>query len=101
MMNLMRKPMRAKNIFPRLCVCLLFTLAFANLAALALDNMIYNNLSRSRQALLDQRQHLQESADRIGRQLDALNRQMDTVNSYLRDTDSALRDVETSLSQIH
>jgi septal ring factor EnvC (AmiA/AmiB activator) len=93
--------MRAKNIFPKLWVCVLFTLAFANLAALAYDNMVYNNLSRSRQALLDQRQHLQESADRIGRQLDELNRQMNTVNTYLRDTDSALRDVETSLSQMH
>lgn len=93
--------MLARTIFPKICVCLLFMLAFANLAALALDSMVYNNLSRSRQALLDQRQHLQEQADRIGRQLDTLNRQMDTVNAYLRDTDSALRDVETSLSQLH
>ena len=93
--------MQSKTFFPKVCVCLLFLLAFVNLTALALDSMVYNNLSRSRQALLDQKQHLQESADRIGRQLDNLNRQMDTVNSYLRDTDSALRDVEGSLSQMH
>ncbi len=90
--------MLLKGHLPKIGFCLLVSLGVANLAAFALDSMVYNNLSRSRQALLDQRQHLQESADRIGRQIDTLNRQLDTVNAYLRDTDTALRDVESTMA---
>jgi len=91
----------SKTFLSRIGFCLLFSLGCANLAAIALDSMVYNNLSRSRQALLDQREHLQESADRIGRQIDNLNRQLDTVNAYLRDTDTALRDVESTMATTH
>ncbi|HEY9754279.1 MAG TPA: hypothetical protein V6C97_03835 [Oculatellaceae cyanobacterium] len=90
--------MPVKRYLSKIGFCLLVLLGVANLAAFAFDSLVYNNLSRSRQALLDQRAHLQESADRIGRQIDNLNHQLDTVNSYLRDTDTALRDVETSMA---
>ncbi len=70
-----------------------------NLQAIAYDSYVYDNLARSRQALLDQKQKLQETADRIGQQLDNLNHQMDTVNAYLRDTDSAIHDVEDTMAK--
>lgn len=92
--------MSSKRVLNISGICLAVLLSCANLAAFA-DSMIYNNLSRSRQALLDQKQHLQESADRIGRQIDNLNRQLDTVNAYLRDTDTALRDVENTMASTH
>jgi uncharacterized protein YlxW (UPF0749 family) len=91
----------SKNIVRSVGTSLVFLLTLTNIAASAYESMIYSNLNRSRQALLDQRAHLQDSADRIGRQIDNLNRQLDTVHAYLRDTDSALRDVETSLNSMH
>lgn len=67
--------------------------------ATAYDAQTYNNLAKSRDALLTQRAHLQDAADQIGEKIDVLQRQLDTVNAYMRDTDSALRDVETAMNR--
>ena len=91
--------MSSKNFPGRAWICLLFSLGCTNLAAVAFDSQVYDNLMRSRQALLEQKDHLQDSADRIGQQIDNLNRQLDTVNAYLRDTDSAIKDVESTLAR--
>ena len=66
-------------------------------AATALDSGVYNNLNRSRDALLTQRKNLQDAADNLNRRIGDLQRQLDSVNSYLRDTDSAIRDVDSAL----
>lgn len=79
-------------------VCLvLAALTWAGSAS-ALDQVV-DNLKRSRDALLTQRQHLQDTADAIGRRIDDLNHQLDSVNSYLRDTDSAIHDVDSALQR--
>jgi peptidoglycan hydrolase CwlO-like protein len=80
--------------------CLILTFCWANRSSALIDSSVFNNLSRSRQALLDQRQQLMDSAARLGQQIDALNRQLDTVNSYLRDTDKAIKDVEETMARM-
>ena len=88
----MRLHSRAKTIG-----CALIAAVMWAGSATALDSHIYDNLQRSRDALLTQRNHLQQTADDISRKIDALQRQQDTVNSYLRDTDNALHDVDEAL----
>jgi septal ring factor EnvC (AmiA/AmiB activator) len=56
-----------------------------------------NDLERSRDNLLDQRNHLQQEADQIGRQIDALQQRLSRINDALRDNDANLRDIERAL----
>jgi len=87
------------NTRSRFVVCsLIAALTWAGSAA-AVDNTVIDNLKRSRDALLTQRQNLQESADAISRRIDELQHQLDSVNSYLRDTDSAIHDVDGALGR--
>ena len=70
-----------------------------NPSAIADTTGVWDNLNRSRDALLAQRTRLQEAADKLGQQIDYLNQQLDKVNAYLRDNDRAIRDVERALNQ--
>lgn len=60
---------------------------------------VWDNLNRSRDALLTQRQNLQTAADSLNKRISELQRQLDSVNAYLRDTDSAIRDVESAMKR--
>ncbi|MCA9805409.1 MAG: hypothetical protein KC777_25740 [Cyanobacteria bacterium HKST-UBA02] len=66
----------------------------------AYDQTVYNNLSKTRDALIDQRSHLEEKADEIKRKMADLDRQLDMVNSYLRDTDRSLRNIEDAIRRV-
>ena len=80
--------------------CSLCTLAgFATGWVRAYDAATINNLNRSRDALLDQRNYLQQQADVVNKKIDSLQKQLDVINSYLRDNDRALRDVEVALNR--
>ena len=61
---------------------------------------VINNLNKTRDSLLDQRQHLAERADQINQQIRNLQQQLDVVNSYLNDTDRNIRDVEDALRRV-
>lgn len=74
---------------------------FPTLRTLASDSPVYDNLNRSRQALLEQRDQLQQSADDLARQIDNLNRKLDAVKSYLKNTDAAVREIDRSMSSTH
>jgi uncharacterized protein YlxW (UPF0749 family) len=90
----MRANLRAK-VFTALVLSLA---AWAGSAATAYNNpALYDNLARSRDALLTQKQHLQETADSLKLRIDEAQRQLDSVNQYLRDTDSALNDVDNAM----
>jgi len=67
----------------------------------AYSSDVRNNLNKTRDALLDQRQHLQERADSINQRLAELNRSLDVVNSYLRDTDRNIRDIDDALRRVN
>jgi peptidoglycan hydrolase CwlO-like protein len=67
--------------------------------AKAYDPTVYNNLQRSRDALLSQRQDLQTAYDQVTQQIDQLNQKLNRIDSYLRQTDQSLRDVESAMKQ--
>ncbi|MBK9144173.1 MAG: hypothetical protein IPM23_16890 [Candidatus Melainabacteria bacterium] len=66
----------------------------------AYDQTVYNNLFKTRDALIDQRTHLEEKADEIKKKMAELDRQLDVVNSYLRDTDRSLRNIEDAIKRV-
>ncbi len=90
--------MRKKAPHKLLSLFLLVVIGWFGNAASA-DSGVYDNLDRSRQALLNQRAHLQESADQINQRIAQLQRQLDSINAYLRDTDNAIRDVDNALKR--
>lgn len=94
--------MGAKKVVRLLLLTLLAVVSwsFGHVHA-AYNPEVVNNLNRTRDALLDQRQHLQERSDSITRQVGELNRQLDVVNSYLRDTDKNIRDIEDALRRVN
>jgi cell division protein FtsB len=80
-----------------LAVALLVITGWMGSAAVAYDSGVYDNLNRSRDALLSQREHLEQTADSLNKRIAQLQQQLDSVNSYLRDTDRAIRDVDSAL----
>jgi prefoldin subunit 5 len=83
-----------------MAMCLAIGTSWLNPSAIA-DTGVWDNLNRSRDALLAQRTRLQDAANKLGQQIDYLNQQMDKVNAYLRDNDVAIRDVERALNGSH
>jgi peptidoglycan hydrolase CwlO-like protein len=78
----------------------LATLAITGIPwAKAYDPSVYNNLQKSRDALLSQRQDLQAAYDRVNQQINQLNQSLTRLDSYLRQTDQSLRDVESAMRQ--
>jgi peptidoglycan hydrolase CwlO-like protein len=67
--------------------------------AKAYDPSVYNNLQKSRDALLSQKQDLQAAYDRITQQIDTLNQSLIRLDSYLRQTDQSIRDVDNAIRQ--
>ncbi len=59
----------------------------------AYDQSVYNNLMKTRDALLQQRDYLQQA-------LDDTQRKLDRLNSYLDQNSRNLRDVELALRQL-
>lgn len=67
--------------------------------ATAYDPGVYDNLQRTRDALLDQRKHLQDVYDQISTQISQLQQKQSRIDSYLGQNDRALRDVESAISK--
>lgn len=84
---------------------LLFGFVFANLLGLtalcqgtsAYDQYVYNNLTKSRDALLAQQQELQRASDDIRKQIDLLNGKLTRIDSYMRQVNQSLKDVDYAL----
>lgn len=76
-------------------------LAVADAPLRAYDNYLYDNLQRSRDALLGQKDELNRArADSLA-QIDRLNQKVARIDAYLRQIDDSLRDINDSLSQMH
>lgn len=58
---------------------------------------VFDNLNKSRDALLDQRRELQRAYDDTAKQIDMLNQKQQRIDSYLKQVDKAIRDVEDAL----
>lgn len=74
-------------------------LQFISTQAKAYDSSVYNNLMRTRDALLQQRDYLRRSADETSKQLDQLQQKMGRINNYLDQNDKNLRDIDAALNQ--
>ncbi|HEY9714635.1 MAG TPA: hypothetical protein V6C72_14300 [Chroococcales cyanobacterium] len=64
------------------------------------ESRLVNDLLRSRDALVEQRQELEQASDRIAAQIADLQRKQVRIDAYLRDTDHALRNVDSSLRSV-
>jgi septal ring factor EnvC (AmiA/AmiB activator) len=63
------------------------------------DPNVYNNLMKTRDALLQQRDYLQKAYDDTNKQIDALQQKMTRINNYLDQNDKNLRDIDQALRQ--
>lgn len=63
----------------------------------AYDQLVYNNLMKSRDALVTQQQELQRAYDETQKQIDALNAKLTRYDTYLKQLNASLRDVDTAL----
>lgn len=77
-----------------LCTALSLT---ATQQSVALDDYVYNNLQKSRDALIDQKRELQRAYDDTGKQIDSLNQRLQRIDSYMKQVDKALKDVDEAL----
>ncbi|MBZ0185440.1 MAG: hypothetical protein K8F91_04235 [Candidatus Obscuribacterales bacterium] len=92
--------MRKQDIVWLICSLLACVFFYAQGYAQAYDQTVVNNLSKTRDALLDQRSHLDVKADEIKKKIDELSRQLNLVNTYLTDTDKSLRDIEDAIRRV-
>ena len=63
----------------------------------AYDQSVYNNLMKSKDALVVQQQELQAAYDTTQKQIDELNAKLGRIDSYLKQVNSSLKDVDTAL----
>lgn len=79
----------------------LFVILAVNLVAIqqtsAYDQQVYNNLMKSRDALISQQAELQRAYDETQKQIDALNQRLVRIDSYLKQVNSSVKDVDTAL----
>jgi hypothetical protein len=64
------------------------------------DNYAYNNLLRSRDALVDQRAELERARTDVLGQIDKLNARVARIDSYLKQVDSSITDVNAALKSV-
>ena len=93
----MRKQVKGK-IFASVCAGITLALLLTA-ASKASDPRIYDNLMRSRDALLNQRQYLQNALDSLTKQQQEIDDKIGRLRDYLGQNDQALRDVNGALRQ--
>lgn len=71
---------------------------FANQHSSAyVDQTVYDNLKKSRDALLAQQGELQQAYDDTNKQIDALQAKLGRIDAYMKQVRSALKDVEDAM----
>lgn len=82
-----------------LCLAIFLGISFAPRAACApgYDPYLINNLTKSRDALLQQSQELQRAYGEVQAQMDRLNQRLTRINQYQRQVNTALNDVEAAI----
>lgn len=69
-------------------------------SSLGYDSYIYDNLQRSRDALLGQRAELERARNDVSKQVDLLNAKLNRIDVYLREVDNSIKDVNDALSGV-
>ena len=68
--------------------------------SLGYDTYLYNNLQRSRDALLGQRAELERAHSEVFGQIDRLQAKAARIDSYLKQVDDSLRNVDGALNNV-
>ncbi len=84
-----------KHTIPALLI--LGVIPFFSQESSAYDQQVYNNLMKSRDALVSQQQELQQAYDATQKQIDGLNAKLTRIDAYLKQVNSSLKDVDTAL----
>lgn len=72
-------------------------LSFTGQNSLAYDQQVYNNLLKSKDALVTQQAELQRAYDETQKQIDALNAKLGRLDTYLKQVNTSIKDVDTAL----
>ncbi len=88
---------RSKWVFIGVCLGLVCTQTVRQVSAR--DNVVYENLLKSRDAMLAQRAYLQKASDGFSNQINDLQDKQKRVNDYLRQIDQALKDIDLAVRQ--
>lgn len=75
----------------------LLVFAYSTIAAPAYEQLVYNNLLKSRDALALQRADLQKAYDDTQREIDALKARLARIDTYLKQVNASMKDVNTAL----
>ncbi|MBX9879449.1 MAG: hypothetical protein K2Y22_13390 [Candidatus Obscuribacterales bacterium] len=94
----MRKQVKLK-LFAAVSLGFVLALGVMSAGHAGQNPTVYNNLMRSRDALLNQRAYLQKALDGLSSQLNDLNDKIGRLRDYLDQNDQALRDVDRALRQ--
>lgn len=92
----MRKQLKSK-LFASVSLGVILALGLGNAGHAGTDVKVYDNLMRSRDALLNQRAYLQKALDSLTQQLNDLNDKIGRLRDYMDQNDQALRDVDRAL----
>ena len=65
--------------------------------AAAYDQLVYNNLLKSRDALALQQADLQKAYDETQKQIDLMKAKLARIDSYLKQVNASIKDVNTAL----
>jgi len=68
-----------------------------SITASAYDSNVYNNLQKTRDALLQQRDYLQRAYDDANKQLDAIQQKLNRINNYLDQNNKNMQDIDQAL----
>lgn len=88
----MRRPSYRQAIYPLIVLCFL-----NGQETSAYDQMVYNNLLKSKDALVSQKAELQQAYDATQKQIDELNAKLGRIDSYLKQVNSSIKDVDIAL----
>ncbi len=90
-----------RRLYTRLTIPTLILLSFLPVilsqGSFAYDQQVYNNLLKSRDALLGQKNELQAAYDATQKEIDELNAKLGRIDGYMKQVNSSLKDVDTAL----
>ena len=94
----MRKQVKVK-LFAAIGTGAILAILLTTAGHAGVDPRVYNNLMKSRDALLNQQQYLQKALDALTQQAKDLDDKINSLRDYMNQNDQALRDVDRALRQ--
>ena len=83
-----------------ICAALLLSIGSAEKSS-GYDPYVYENLQKSRDALISQREELERNRAELLAQLDRIQQKIARYDTYLRQVDGSIKDVDDALRAVH